>query len=203
MVPTNRREFLSDVGRGMLTVGLGASLANDLGFSHGLCRARFRFHSARRTCGSRRFDAEYACPKLQPLLAKKILKGETDTKKLIAAGALANAVTFGGCDYVGFHTAMAMLPALEMSRQLGQSGTAPRVEGALPKLCNRFNRSAAHRRPSCKRCTMPSTPPWATWESRFATLVASATSITQSSCWPPANRRATCSTRCSRPCRTI
>ena len=26
-----------------------------------------------------------------------------------------NAVTFGGCDYVGFHTAMAMLPALEMS----------------------------------------------------------------------------------------
>ena len=31
---------------------------------------------------------------------------------------MANAVTFGGCDYVGFHTAMAMLPALEMSRML-------------------------------------------------------------------------------------
>ena len=27
-------------------------------------------------------------------------------------------MTFGGCDYVGFHTAMAMLPALEMSRLL-------------------------------------------------------------------------------------
>src|SRR5207342_1701049 len=57
--------------------------------------------------------------KLQPILAEKILKGEADLKKLVGAGALANAVTFGGCDYVGFHTAMAMLPALEMSRLMG------------------------------------------------------------------------------------
>ena len=33
MTPTNRRAFLSDVGRGMLATGLGASLATDLGFS--------------------------------------------------------------------------------------------------------------------------------------------------------------------------
>ena len=33
MTPSNRREFLSDVGRGMLAAGLGASLAGDLGFS--------------------------------------------------------------------------------------------------------------------------------------------------------------------------
>ncbi len=46
------------------------------------------------------------------------MKGQADLKKLTAAGALANAVTFGGCDYVGFHTAMALLPALEMSRLL-------------------------------------------------------------------------------------
>jgi hypothetical protein len=56
--------------------------------------------------------------KLQPMLAEKIVKGEVDLKKLVAAGALANAVTFGGCDYVGFHTAMAMLPSLQMSSQL-------------------------------------------------------------------------------------
>ena len=30
---TNRRAFLSDVGRGMLVAGLGTCLANDLGFS--------------------------------------------------------------------------------------------------------------------------------------------------------------------------
>ena len=54
-----------------------------------------------------------ATTSLQPLLAAKLLKGEASLKQLIAAGALANAVTFGGCDYVGFHTAMAMLPSLE------------------------------------------------------------------------------------------
>ena len=63
-------------------------------------------------------------PKLQPILAEKIAKGEVDLKTLVGAGALANAVTFGGCDYVGFHTAMAMLPALEMSRHL-TSGREP------------------------------------------------------------------------------
>ena len=33
MTPSNRRAFLSDVGRGMLVAGLGASLVNDLGLS--------------------------------------------------------------------------------------------------------------------------------------------------------------------------
>src|SRR5206468_4000968 len=56
--------------------------------------------------------------KLQPILAAKLHSGETDLKKLISAGALANAQAFGGCDYVGFHTAMALLPALEMTKSL-------------------------------------------------------------------------------------
>jgi hypothetical protein len=56
--------------------------------------------------------------KLQPLLAQMVVQGQVTLTKLIGAGALANAVTFGGCDYVGFHTAMAMLPALDMSRML-------------------------------------------------------------------------------------
>ena len=56
--------------------------------------------------------------KLQPILVEKLNSGETDLKQLIAAGALANAETFGGEDYVGFHTAMAMLPALQMTELL-------------------------------------------------------------------------------------
>src|SRR5438132_4064919 len=118
MTPSTRREFLSDVGRGMLVAGLGASLAGDLGFSTAFAEE-----------GSDAIPlGEYGplvdllestpADKLQPILADKVRRGEVDMKKLIAAGALANAVTFGGCDYVGFHTAMAMLPALEMSRQL-------------------------------------------------------------------------------------
>jgi hypothetical protein len=56
--------------------------------------------------------------KLQPILIDKLNKGETDLTSLMAAGALANAETFGGEDYVGFHTAMAMLPALQMADSL-------------------------------------------------------------------------------------
>jgi hypothetical protein len=115
---TNRRAFLSDVGCGMLVAGLGTCLANDLGFSTAFANE-----------GSDGIPlGEYAslvdlmrntpAEKLQPLLAQMVVKGQVDLKKLIAAGALANAVTFGGCDYVGFHTAMAMLPALGMSEML-------------------------------------------------------------------------------------
>ena len=124
MTPTNRRAFLSDVGRGMLAAGLGASLANDLGFSTAFAEQGSNAIPLGEYAGLVELMRNTPAEKLQPLLAEKILKGETDLKKLTAAGALANAVTFGGCDYVGFHTAMAMLPALEMSRQL-TSGRQP------------------------------------------------------------------------------
>ncbi len=124
MTPTNRRAFLSDVGRGMLAAGLGASLANDLGFSTAFAEQGTASIPLGEYAGLVELMRNTPAEKLQPLLAEKILKGEVDLKKLTAAGALANAVTFGGCDYVGFHTAMAMLPALEMSRQL-TSGRQP------------------------------------------------------------------------------
>ncbi|MBI3862468.1 MAG: hypothetical protein HY290_11290 [Planctomycetia bacterium] len=118
MKPSNRREFLSDVSRGMLVAGLGASLANDLGFSTAFAEQ-----------GSNALVlGEYAslvgllestpADKLQPILAEKLRRGETNMRQLIGAAALANAETFGGCDYVGFHTAMAMLPSLEMAKLL-------------------------------------------------------------------------------------
>ena len=124
MFSTSRRAFLSDVGKGMLSAGLGTALVNDLGFTtsfadEGSESVHLGEHSKLVEL-MRNTPAET----LQPLLAEKILKGETDLKKLTAAGALANAITFGGCDYVGFHTAMAMLPALEMSRLL-TSGRQP------------------------------------------------------------------------------
>jgi hypothetical protein len=118
MTPTNRRAFLSDVGRGMLAAGLGASLANDLGFSTAFAEQGAEAIPLGEYTALVELMRSTPANKLQPLLAEKILKGETDLKKLVAAGALANAVTFGGCDYVGFHTAMAMLPSLQMSSQL-------------------------------------------------------------------------------------
>ena len=128
MNPSNRRTFMSDVGHGMLAAGIGASLANDLGFSTAF--AAESLESVPLGKYDRLVDLMRCTPaeKLQPILAHKVLKGEANLKELISAGALANAVTFGGCDYVGFHTAMAMLPALEMSRQL------PSARSSLPVL---------------------------------------------------------------------
>ncbi|MGE3409357.1 MAG: hypothetical protein AB7I37_21245 [Pirellulales bacterium] len=124
MLPTNRRAFLSDVGRGMLAAGLGTALANDLGSSTAFAEQGAESIPLGPYETLVELMRTTPAEKLQPLLAQKVLQGETDLKTLISAGALANAVTFGGCDYVGFHTAMAMLPALEMSRQL-TSGRQP------------------------------------------------------------------------------
>jgi hypothetical protein len=49
-------------------------------------------------------------------------------KELVAAATLANARAFGGEDYIGFHTFMALAPALNMSEQL------PEPMRALPVL---------------------------------------------------------------------
>ncbi len=124
MAPSTRRAFLSDVGRGMLAAGLGTSLANDLGFSTAFAAQGAESIPLGEYASLVELMRNTRAEKLQPLLAQMIQKGEVDLKKLVAAGSLANAVTFGGCDYVGFHTAMAMLPALEMSRLLS-SGREP------------------------------------------------------------------------------
>jgi hypothetical protein len=118
MNPTSRRQFLDSVGRGMLVAGLGAAVAHDLGFS-----AAFADEGPD-SLKFGKYDAlidlmQSTSPdKLQPILVEKLNGGETNLTELIAAGALANAETFGGEDYVGFHTAMAMIPAGELAAML-------------------------------------------------------------------------------------
>jgi hypothetical protein len=116
MVRNTRREFLEDVGRGMLLAGLGTALASDLGLA--------RVHADE--AGSLTFGEleplvalmqETEPAKLTTLLVGK-LKSGTDLRTLVAAGALANARTFGGQDYVGFHTFMALAPAYRMAQEL-------------------------------------------------------------------------------------
>src|SRR6185295_20333307 len=55
--------------------------------------------------------------KLTSLLVER-LKSGTDLRTLTAAGALANARTFGGEDYVGLHTFVALAPAYRMAKEL-------------------------------------------------------------------------------------
>ena len=128
MHQNNRREFLKNVGSGMLVVGVGGPLAAELGFS-----SAFAFDGD----DSLSFgeldplvDLMQQMPpdRLQVTLVEKLRSGEVDLRALIAAAALANAETFGGEDYVGYHTEMALVPALEIAREM------PAERRALPVL---------------------------------------------------------------------
>lgn len=114
----SRREFLSDVGRGMLVATVGTAVAGDLGLSPLRADAtrtdQLSFGELEPLV---RVMQDTAAPKLMPLLVERIASG-TDLKTLVAAGALANARSFAGEDYVGYHAFMALAPAYDMSREM-------------------------------------------------------------------------------------
>lgn len=117
MTPASRREFLADVGRGMLVASVGPALAADLGFAPAWAAEE----APRLTFGSQELLValmqETPPEKLIPKLVEK-LHGGTTLGELVSAAALANARTFGGEDYVGFHTLMALTPAYAMSSEM-------------------------------------------------------------------------------------
>lgn len=127
MVSSSRRKFLGDVGTGMLLASLGSALASDLGIT--LLHAedsenRLHFGEMEPLVA---LMQETEAAKLTALMVEK-LKSGTDLKTLVTAGALANARTFGGHDYIGFHTFMAFAPAYRMALEL------PAPERPLPVL---------------------------------------------------------------------
>ncbi|MCA9098951.1 MAG: hypothetical protein KDA36_11215 [Planctomycetaceae bacterium] len=127
MFPRTRRAFLQDVGRGLLIAGVGYSTSLELE----LTSAWGDEAPLSLTFGDReplvRLMQETAPEKLLPILVEK-LKSGTSLRELVSAAALANARTFGGEDYIGFHTMMALVPAYEMAQEL------PREQQPLPIL---------------------------------------------------------------------
>jgi hypothetical protein len=117
MTNRNRRDFLADVGKGMLIASVGPAVAADLGLSRGLAAEG----PDRLSFGDREplvdLMEDTPADKLLPLLTEKLQKG-TDLAALITAAALANARTFGGEDYTGYHAFMALVPALAMAREM-------------------------------------------------------------------------------------
>src|SRR5438552_1642195 len=109
MINRNCREFLAEVGQGMLIASVGSALAADLG----LAPARAAEGAERLTFGDREplvaLMQQTPADQLLPLLVEKLNAG-TDLRTLVAAGALANARAFGGHDYDGYHTFMALTP---------------------------------------------------------------------------------------------
>jgi hypothetical protein len=128
MINRNRREFLADVGRGMLLASVGPDLATDLGLASAF--------AGDEVGGGLSFGKmeplvalmqDTPVDKLLPILVSKMKDG-TDLATLVSAGALANARTFGGEDYTGFHAFMALLPSYQMAQEL------PKDRQALPVL---------------------------------------------------------------------
>jgi hypothetical protein len=123
----NRREFLADVGRGMLVASLGPAVAMDLGLSSAFAEQGSDTLNLGKFESLASFLQDTPTNKLVPELVAK-LKDGLDLKTLVAAGALANAREFGGQHYEGYHTFMALAPAYEMSKEL------PDAAKALPVL---------------------------------------------------------------------
>ncbi|HEX7447186.1 MAG TPA: hypothetical protein VF306_06550 [Pirellulales bacterium] len=127
MQRANRREFLAGVGRGMLIAGVGYHMAIELGLSPALADEgddRLSFGPLEPLVA---LMQETPPERLLPIAVERLQSG-AELRELVAAAALANARAFGGEDYVGFHTFMAMLPAYHMAGEL------PSERQALPVL---------------------------------------------------------------------
>lgn len=127
MEPRTRRDFLADVGKGMLTASIGTALAADLGLSTALAEERARALEFGRLEPLVEAMQENSAERILPLVVERLGKG-MELREVVAAAALANARTFGGEDYVGFHAFMALAPAYEMTKEM------PSDRKALPVL---------------------------------------------------------------------
>src|SRR6516165_7882592 len=127
MKSASRRDFLADVGRGMLVASIGPTLVWDLGLSSACADAgesSLSFGKLEPLVG---LMQDTPASELLPLLVRKTQAG-ADLRTLVAAAALANARTFGGQDYTGYHAFMALAPSYQMASEL------PEANRALPVL---------------------------------------------------------------------
>jgi len=122
---SDRRRFLAEVGQGLMIATVGLGTAVDMGLAaepKGEPAGRIDFGSRERLVG---LMQDTPIEQLQQVLVGQMSAG-VSLRELVAAGALANARTFGGEDYIGFHSFMALAPALAMAGQL------PTQQAALP-----------------------------------------------------------------------
>src|SRR4051794_116584 len=133
-----RREFLGGVGRGMLVASVGLGTALDLGLTPAWADddgdGRLTFGGLEPLVA---LMQETTARDIVPVLVEKLRAG-TELTRLVAAAALANARTFGGEDYVGFHTLMALAPAYHMARELPEGRRALPVLKVLYRNTNRI-----------------------------------------------------------------
>src|SRR5687767_3558625 len=120
-----RRDFLADVGRGMLVASLGPALATQFGLPQAFGDdgdERLSFDKMEPLVA---LLQETPADKVLPILVDRLRRG-TSLRELVSATALANARTFGGEHYEGFHAFMALAPAYHMASEL------PKEQQPLP-----------------------------------------------------------------------
>jgi len=127
MSPYGRRQFLADVGRGALVAAVGHGLASELALAPAFALEEPGELSFGKLEPLVRALQETPVEGLLPFTVGKLRSG-TELRDLVAAAALANARTFGGEDYIGFHTMMALAPAWRMALE------TPGALRALPVL---------------------------------------------------------------------
>lgn len=123
MTGYSRREFLGKVGSGMLVSAGGFVIASELdllGLLHAEETDRLVFGELEPLVSQMQ---ETPADALLPKLRARLDDG-TAVETLVTAAALANARTFGGQDYTGYHCFMAIVPALAMSRRLSGNRAA-------------------------------------------------------------------------------
>jgi hypothetical protein len=146
----NRRELLADVGRGMLAATIGSTLALELGLEQVFASDT----NDRLTFGDLDplvdFMEHTPVDQLQKLVVEKYRSG-VDLKTLTSAAALANARSFGGQDYDGYHTFMALSPALEMSRELPEDRRLLPLLKVFYRNTNRIQTSGSNEKEVLRR----------------------------------------------------
>jgi len=139
----SRREFFADLGKGMLLAGLGSTLVAELGQNVSFAEEKPKELTFGDMEPLVRILQDTPAQKLTPILVDKLRQG-TELKTLVAAAALANARTFGGEDYIGFHTMMALGPCYQMSKELPDSQKPLPVLKVLYRNSNRIQAVGGH-----------------------------------------------------------
>ena len=143
MFSRSRREFLADVGQGMLVATLGSAASLEMGLSRALAddaAPRLTFGALEPLVS---LMQETPPEKLLPLLVAQLSAG-TDLKTLVTTAALANARAFGGQDYTGYHTFMALGPAYQIASELPAERKPLPVFKVLYRNSSRIQEQGAH-----------------------------------------------------------
>ena len=156
----SRRQFLAQVGQGMLVASVGQAAAVEIGLAPAPSNAASGADEPPETLTFGPLESlvelmqETPTDRLLPCWWQRLQTG-TELRELVAAAALANARTFGGEDYVGFHTMMALAPAYHMAAELPEVRSRCRSSRSCIATTSGFGRLAAARPKCCGRSARP------------------------------------------------